>query len=72
MERETTHFLEAVAYDRPVLVTADAGAAGDEVYVAADISAERKRARGPCRCPKIAAAVAADLAIHAIDAGDAA
>jgi predicted dehydrogenase len=41
MERETTHFLEAVAYDRPVLVTPEQARQVMEVYVAADISAER-------------------------------
>ena len=41
MERETLHFLEAVAYDRPVLVTAEAARQVMEVYIAADISAER-------------------------------
>ena len=41
MEAETVHFLEAVACDRPVLVTAGAGAQVMEVYIAADLSAER-------------------------------
>jgi predicted dehydrogenase len=41
MERETTHFLEAVACDRPVLVTAEQARQVMEVYIAADISAER-------------------------------
>ena len=41
MERETTHFLEAVAYDRPVLVTPEQARQVMEVYVAADLSAER-------------------------------
>src|SRR5687767_1008580 len=41
MERETTHFLEAVAHDRPVLVTPEQARQVMEVYVAADISAER-------------------------------
>jgi scyllo-inositol 2-dehydrogenase (NAD+) len=41
MERETTHFLEAVALDRPVLVTAEQARQVMEVYTAADLSAER-------------------------------
>ena len=41
MERETIHFLEAVACDRPVLVTAEQARQVMEVYIAADISAER-------------------------------
>ncbi|MGZ5091032.1 MAG: Gfo/Idh/MocA family protein [Burkholderiales bacterium] len=41
MERETLHFLEAVARDRPVLVTAEQARQVMEVYIAADLSAER-------------------------------
>jgi predicted dehydrogenase len=41
MERETIHFLEAVARDRPVLVTAEQARQVMEVYIAADLSAER-------------------------------
>jgi predicted dehydrogenase len=41
MAAETVHFLEAVAYDRPVLVTAEHARMVMEVYVAADLSAER-------------------------------
>jgi predicted dehydrogenase len=41
MERETSHFLEAVACDRPVLVTAEEARQVMELYIAADISAER-------------------------------
>ncbi len=40
MERETTHFLEAVAFDRPVLVDAHLARVTMEVYLAADLSAE--------------------------------
>ena len=40
MERETTHFLEAVAHDRPVLVDAHLARVTMEVYLAADVSAE--------------------------------
>lgn len=41
MERETVHFLEAVALDRPVLVTPEQARQVMEVYIAADLSAER-------------------------------
>jgi scyllo-inositol 2-dehydrogenase (NAD+) len=41
MERETIHFLEAVACDRPVLVTGEQARQVMELYIAADISAER-------------------------------
>ncbi|HSK96145.1 MAG TPA: Gfo/Idh/MocA family oxidoreductase [Euzebyales bacterium] len=41
MERETQHFLEAVAYDRPVMVTPEQARQVMEVYMAADLSAER-------------------------------
>ncbi|MHA6622156.1 Gfo/Idh/MocA family protein [Pseudonocardia sp. DLS-67] len=41
MERETTHFLEAVAHDRPVLVDPRLARQTMEVYLAADLSAER-------------------------------
>jgi predicted dehydrogenase len=41
MERETTHFLEAVAYDRPVMVDPRLARVTMEVYLAADLSAER-------------------------------
>ena len=41
MERETVHFLEAVACDRPVLVTAEQARQVMELYIAADLSAER-------------------------------
>ncbi len=41
MKAETVHFLEAVACDRPVLVTPEQARAVMEVYIAADISAER-------------------------------
>ena len=40
MERETTHFLEAVAYDRPVMVDPRHARTVMEVYLAADLSAE--------------------------------
>lgn len=44
MERETTHFIEAVALDRPVMVTPAQARLAMEVYMAADLSAERNQA----------------------------
>jgi predicted dehydrogenase len=44
MERETTYFLEAVAWDREVLVRADEARRVMEVYLAADLSAARSQA----------------------------
>ena len=41
MARETEHFLDAVARDREVLVTPDQARRVMELYIAADISAER-------------------------------
>ncbi len=41
MAAETTHFLEAVAYDRPVMVTPEQARIVMEIYMAADVSAER-------------------------------
>ena len=41
MAAETIHFLEAVAMDRPVLVTPEHARMVMEVYMAADLSAER-------------------------------
>jgi scyllo-inositol 2-dehydrogenase (NAD+) len=43
MAAETTHFLEAVAHDRPVLVTAREAREVMEVYLAADESADSGR-----------------------------
>lgn len=40
MERETTHFVEAVIYDRPVMVKPRDARLVMEVYLAADLSAE--------------------------------
>jgi predicted dehydrogenase len=40
MERETIHFLEAVAFDRPVMVEPRLARTTMEVYMAADLSAE--------------------------------
>lgn len=41
MHHETVHFLDAVARDRPVLVTPEQARKVMEVYIAADVSAER-------------------------------
>ena len=41
MAPETVHFLEAVAFDRPVMVTPEHARRVMEVYIAADLSAER-------------------------------
>jgi predicted dehydrogenase len=41
MAAETIHFLEAVAFDRPVLVTPEHARMVMELYIAADLSAER-------------------------------
>jgi predicted dehydrogenase len=41
MKAETVHFLEAVAYDRPVMVTPEHARMVMEVYIAADMSAEK-------------------------------
>ena len=41
MHNETIHFLEAVSYDRPVMVTPEQARKVMEVYMAADLSAER-------------------------------
>ena len=44
MAAETVHFIEAVALDRPVLVTPEHARMVMEVYLAADLSAERNAA----------------------------
>ena len=41
MEAETNHFVNAVAFDKPVLVTPEQARNAMELYVAADLSAER-------------------------------
>jgi len=41
MDAETVYFLESVSYDRPVLVTAEQARRVMELYIAADLSAER-------------------------------
>jgi scyllo-inositol 2-dehydrogenase (NAD+) len=43
MERETVHFLEAVALDRPVMVTPRQARQVMEVYMAADLSCDRNQ-----------------------------
>jgi predicted dehydrogenase len=53
MAAETLHFLEAVALDRPVLVTPEHARMVMEVYMAADLSAERNEAVTlPLKWPK--------------------
>ena len=49
MAAETLHFLEAVAYDRPVLVTPEHARLVMEVYIAADLSAERNEPVAVCQ-----------------------
>lgn len=44
MERETQHFIEAVVFDRPVMVEPRLARQTMEVYMAADLSAERGEA----------------------------
>ena len=44
MHNETVHFLEAIALDRPVMATAEQARNVMEVYMAADLSAERNQA----------------------------
>jgi myo-inositol 2-dehydrogenase/D-chiro-inositol 1-dehydrogenase len=44
MAAETIHFLEACAYDRPVLVTPEHARMVMQVYIAADLSVERNAA----------------------------
>lgn len=41
MDAETNHFVDAVAFDKPVLVTPEQARNAMELYVAADLSAER-------------------------------
>jgi len=53
MAPETVHFLEAVAYDRPVLVTPEHARMVMEVYMAADLSAESNQPVSlPLKWPK--------------------
>jgi len=53
MAAETLHFLEACAYGRPVLVTPEHARMVMEVYLAADLSAERNEAVAlPLKWPK--------------------
>jgi predicted dehydrogenase len=44
MHNETIHFLEAVVLDKPVMVTPEQARQVMEVYMAADLSAERNEA----------------------------
>lgn len=59
MRDETIHFLEAVACDRPVLVTPEQARKVMEVYIAADLSAERNE---PVQLPLPESRVAAAAA----------
>ena len=53
MAPETVHFLEACVYDRPVLVTPEHARMVMEVYIAADLSAERNiPVEIPCEKPQ--------------------
>jgi predicted dehydrogenase len=53
MAPETVHFLEACVHDRPVLVTPEHARMVMEVYIAADLSAERNAAVDlPCEKPR--------------------
>jgi predicted dehydrogenase len=53
MAAETVHFLEACALDRPVLVTPEHARMVMEIYLAADLSAERNAAVDlPCEKPR--------------------
>ncbi|MGQ0650710.1 MAG: Gfo/Idh/MocA family protein [Betaproteobacteria bacterium] len=53
MAPETIHFLEAVAYERPVLVTPEHARMVMEVYIAADLSAETNQVvELPLKTPK--------------------
>lgn len=60
MERETVHFMEAVALDRPVMVTPRQARQVMEVYMAADLACERNQ---PVALPLEGAEV--DLALAA-------
>ena len=62
MERETQHFLEAVAYDRDVMVDPKLARTVMEVYLAADLSAERNQVvELPLDREEVAAMVAASV-----------
>jgi predicted dehydrogenase len=59
MAAETIHFLEAVAFDKPVLVTPEHARMVMEVYIAADLSAETNQPVSlPLADPKKVRAVA--------------
>lgn len=62
MERETLHFIEAVALDREVLVTPQQARLAMEVYLAADLSAERNEPVAlPLTAEKVDEALAASV-----------
>jgi hypothetical protein len=44
MHNETVHYLEAVAFDRPVMCSAETARRVMDVYIAADLSDERNEA----------------------------
>lgn len=60
MHNETNHFIEAVALDRPVMVTPEQARQVMEVYLAADLSAERNE---PVTLPLAAEDARAALAL---------
>jgi len=65
MERETTHFIEAVALDRPVMVDPHLARLIMEVYLAADLSAELNQVvELPLTREEIGAALAETAANH--------
>jgi len=60
MHNETVHFLEAIALDRPVMATAEQARTVMELYIAADLSAERNEAVSlPLRTRGVSAAAVA-------------
>ncbi|HEX2285769.1 MAG TPA: Gfo/Idh/MocA family oxidoreductase [Mycobacterium sp.] len=66
MERETTHFIEAVAFDRPVMVDPHLARVTMEVYLAADLSAERNQVvEFPLSREQIGAALGEPAAVRA-------
>jgi predicted dehydrogenase len=65
MERETTHFIEAVLLDRPVMVDPQLARVTMEVYLAADLSAQRNQVvELPLPREKIGAALAEPASVR--------
>jgi hypothetical protein len=64
MHNETVHFIEAVACDREVMVTAKQARQVMEVYLAADLSAHRDV---PVSLPLSAEDIQASLALSGIE-----